>query len=182
MSNESVDWESIVKGVAKNDPRSMNDFIENSQISLIRFCVYLTGNQQLAEDICHDTLLKAIRSIKQLKTPEYAIAWMKKIARNQFLDICKSARNSKPHLDIGDVTAEPSLSISADASDNQITAMQALQSLEEEDRSIVILVDIEGYSYQEVAEQLNLKEGTVKSKLFRARKKMLDFLGTDSLA
>ena len=173
-----IDWGNIVSGVAKNDESSLNQFVELSQTPLLRFCMYLTGDRQLAEDICHDTLIKAIGSIKQLKNPAQVMAWMKRIARNLFLDYCKSAAQSKVHLDINEMVQSPELSMSADATDDQILAMQALQSLSEEDRTIVILIDIEGYSYVEAAQVLEIKEGTVKSKLFRARKKMLEFLET----
>ena len=178
MSNDSIDWPKLVKGVREKNSEATNDFILSLQEPIFKFCIYLTGNQQLAEDICHDALVKALTSIQQLRNPAQAKAWVKQIARNQFLDYCKAASQSKAHIGIEDAETQPELSIGSEASDRQILAMEALQTLEELDRSLVILVDIEGHTYSEVAEMTKLNEGTVKSKLFRAREKMSKFLGT----
>lgn len=176
MNQSDIDWNSLIKGVIENDPQSLNNFVEFNQQALMRFCLYLTGNKQLAEDICHDAFVKGITSIKQLKKPGQARAWLKQIARNLFLDYCKASAQSKTHVDINDIGHE--LSVSPDATDQQILAMQALQTLDEEDRTIVIMIDIEGHSYSEVSEHLKMKEGTVKSRVSRARQKMLEFIET----
>ena len=180
MGNENIDWSKIVAGVRRKEAQALNDFVEIGQEPLFRFCLYLTSNRQLAEDICHDAFIKAIQSIDQLKNPNQTLAWMKQIARRLFLDYCKSAAQSKTHIDFDEYSKNETATASEDRTDQQILAMQALQSLDEEERNIVILVDIQGHSYLEVAETLKMKEGTVKSKISRARKKMLDYLGTFS--
>lgn len=176
MSFEKIDWHSLVAGVIRKDKQAMNDFVEINQEPLLRFCIYLTGNKFLAEDICHDAFVKGIQSIAQLKNPVQCRAWLKQIAKRLFLDYKKSAAQRKTHVDFTEANSEK-LQVES-ASDMQILALQALQELDEQDRQLVIMIDIEGHSYMEVAEVLKMKEGTVKSRLSRARKKMLEFIET----
>ena len=176
MSNTEVNWQTLVERVAANDQQAAGDWIEICQNPLMSFCFYLCGNKALAEDICHDAFVKGLQSIGQLRKPEQSIAWLKQIARRLFLDYKKSAAQSKPHMDFNEMNHNSLQSESL--SDQQILAMQALQILSEEERNIVIMVDIQGHSYLEVAELIQMKEGTVKSKLFRARKKMLESIET----
>ncbi len=178
--SEQVDWKKIVKKMRAGDDQATTLFVELTQDPLYKFCYYLTNNQQLAEDICHDTLIKGITKIDTIKNPEQILAWLKQIARRQFLDFVKSASQSKVHMDIDEMNSGPSeLSSGENRNDDQITAMEALQSLDADDRMLVILVDIEGYSFSEASQIAEIPEGTAKSRVFRARKKMLDFIGTE---
>lgn len=174
----STNWSQIVQGVRDQDSEAFSEMVDHLQEPLMRFCVYLCGDRQLAEDLCHDSLIKAVQSINQLKNPEQTPAWVKRIARNLFLDYKKSAAQSKPHLELSEMDTAPQVTAGSEATEDQILALQALQTLGEPERSIVIFVDIEGYSYQEVSQLLKINTGTIKSKISRARAKMLDFLGT----
>ena len=175
----SVDWKSLVEGVKKNDESSMHSFIENTQTPLLHFCVFITGQSQLAEDLCHDTLVKAFTSIHQLKKPERCMAWLKKIARHLYLDYIKSAAQSRPHLSMDDEFCSIELEAKSGISEDQIDTLTLLHRLKEEDRVLLTLIDIQGCSYQEVSQVLEIAEGTVKSRLFRAREKMAQlFHGT----
>lgn len=181
MNNkENIDWDSIVAGVINNNQESIREFVELAQKPLFQFCFYLTSNRQLAEDICHDTLIKALGAIKNLKKRHQALAWMKQIARRLFLDYVKSAAQSKVHVDIDHVGSLADSNSDPETKDRQLLAMQALRSLDEDDRSLVILIDIQGHSYAEAAQATGITEGTAKSRVFRARKKMLHFLETNS--
>lgn len=181
-------WPTIIRGLRNGNEESARQLIELTQNVLYKYVFYLSGNQQLSEDISHDTYLKALKNIGQLKDPEQTTAWLKKIAKNLFLDYKKSAAQSKPHVDFEECLDSEHSRMAAGQSmgpnnpDTQILAMQALQSLDDEDRNLVILVDIEGHSYAEVSSSLGMKEGTVKSKVFRARKKILEYIETISPA
>ncbi len=162
----------IVQNVLAGDKTSLALLITETQPSLFLFCFHLTKNKQTSEDLTHDTFLKAISSLKDLKNPELLLAWLKKIARNLHLDYLKSASNRNQVLveDYEGLNGHQTSEIS----DSQIDTLKILNQLDEEDRAILVLIDIQECSYQEAAETLDIPEGTVKSRLSRARDKFSD--------
>lgn len=154
-----------------SDRVNIKVLVETHRDELFRFCLYLSGNRQMSEDLVHDAFVKAIQQYHQLKDVRKAFAWLKQIARNLFLDYLKSAHVSKTHVELDESTLVTETENSAEL----ITAVQALQSLGEEDRALLILIDVQEHSYAEAAEVLSVPEGTIKSRLFRARAKFSDF-------
>lgn len=170
---ELFDAADLVEKVLNKKDGATHEFVLKTQKDLFQFCFHLAKNRQLAEDITHDTYLKAFSSLDQLKNPQVLLAWLKSIARFLFLDFIKSSAQSKKHISLDDIEAESdaAFSVAAGCNADQMTAMQILQLLSEEDRTILILIDIQENSYQDVAVALKIAEGTVKSRLSRARDK-----------
>ena len=110
--------------------------------------------------------------MKVLKNRDQFVAWIKKIARNLYLDYLKSAQTRNQVLveDYDSVGLDQSVEIS----DSQLDTFKILNLLSEEDRTILVLIDIQECSYSETAQILEIPEGTVKSKLSRARDKFSD--------
>jgi RNA polymerase sigma-70 factor (ECF subfamily) len=182
MKKVFIDPELIKRAVQK-DSEAISELIEVSQKSLFTFCFFLTKNKQLAEDLTHDTFLRALTSLAQLKNPEAYLGWLKQIARSLYLDFLKSAAQSQPHISSDDLDAEDLSTMGLGLIAEQMTTLNVLQKLSEEERSILILADIQEYSYSEIAEILKVREGTVKSRLFRARESFAKiFNGTNRVA
>jgi RNA polymerase sigma-70 factor, ECF subfamily len=167
-----TDYASLIKRVLAGEKPAVEQLVIAAQPALFLFCFHLTHNRQLAEDLTHDSLLKALNSIKDLKNREQFKAWLKKIARNLYLDYLKSAQTRHQVLveDYDNVGLEQGVEIS----DSQLDTFKILNSLPEEDRSILVLIDIQECSYTEAAQILEIPEGTVKSRLSRARDKFSD--------
>ncbi|MGE4130431.1 MAG: RNA polymerase sigma factor [Bdellovibrionales bacterium] len=175
----NVNWASLVEGLKKKDPEITRQFVDLTHQKLFEFCYYLCSNRQLAEDLCHDALLKALAQIHQLKEADRAMAWLKRIARNLLLDFQKSAEQSRTL--VMDPEDEKWLAHDQKISEESMDAVQTLKKLDSGDREILILIEIQGHSYQEVAEILDLNIGTVKSRLHRARAEFSKkFIGTKS--
>ena len=177
MDTQKTNWSEIVKRIKSEDPSSFSELIDLTQKNLFQFCLLLTRNKQFAEDILHDTYLKSFSSISSLKNPEAMMAWLKQVARNLYLDYVKSAAHKN------EIHSEDWESFDLRATDDktglQMDVLKILNQLSEEDRTLLILVDIQECSYEEVALSLKTPEGTVKSRLFRAREKFsLLFDGT----
>lgn len=177
---QNYNWVDLVQSILSGREDRRGELIELTQTPLFQFCVYLCGNRHLAEDICHDTYVKALTSLNQLRDPNLILAWLKQIARRLFLDYVKSASQSKTHVSVDDSEEFLQLEAPDGANDQQLDVMKALNQLSEDDRSLLILVDVQGCSYQEVAQTLDIAEGTVKSRVFRARKKFSDIFGNHS--
>jgi RNA polymerase sigma-70 factor (ECF subfamily) len=170
----------LIHGALKKDAKAISQLIEASQKSLFTFCYFLTKNKQLAEDLTHDTFLRALTCLEQLKNPEAFLGWLKQIARSQYLDYVKSAAQSQPHISSDELEVENLSTLGLGSDPDQMTALAVLQKLSEEERSVLILADIQEYSYSEIAEIMKVREGTVKSRLFRARERFAEiFNGTN---
>lgn len=167
----------LFKRISKGDESAVNELVLQTKKNLFQFCLHLTRDRQLAEDILHDTYIKALSSFSQLKNPEAALGWLKRIARNLHLDYIKmaSTRNEmtvENPEDFGLQIAEPGTGL-------QMDVIRILYSLSEEERLILTLIDIQECSYDEAALVLDIPEGTVKSRLSRARAKFSElFEGT----
>lgn len=166
--SEKLDWNKIIPLVLKGDRSATTELIEITQESLFVFCFHLSKNKQLAEDLTHDTYLKALTCLHQLKEPGAFMGWLKAIARSLYLDYIKSAAQSRTHVPLDEAL---DLQGPSRLTAEQLSALEVLQTLSEEDRTILILIDIQEVSYSEASQVLAIPEGTVKSRLARAREK-----------
>jgi RNA polymerase sigma factor (sigma-70 family) len=145
---------------------------------------YLTGDVELAEDIVQEALLKAYRGFGAWRG-DNAKAWLLTIVRRGFIDWANARRASRSVFsedeaaeDVADPaeTAEALLSRAADVA----TVQRALQALPEPFRESLILREIEGLSYREVAEMTGVPQGTVMSRLARGRELLARALRTEA--
>ncbi len=164
-----ISLEQIIKNILTGDSASFGDLIEVTQKPLFTFCLHLTKNKQLAEDLTHDTYLKAHAHIKELKDANQVLAWLKRIARNMHLDFIKSAAQ-KTSVSVEDYNEFQANDFES-ATSSQIDTLKILSQLETDDQLILVLVDLQECSYSEAAQVLEIPEGTVKSRLARAREK-----------
>lgn len=196
MNENQTNWRDLIHAAKAHESAAVTELIERTQKALFSFCFYLVKNREAAEDLAHDTYIKALRSLHQLEKPEAIVAWLKQIARSLNLDRLRSSKHEKT-MSLQDFSElERSLDESVDAFDkaplvsqqvppaatpltDRLAALQVLQQLSEEEQAILILIDIQGGTYEEASQVLDIPEGTVKSRLSRARQKFsLLFQGT----
>ena len=147
---------------------------------LYRVALRLSGSAADADDLVQETMLRAFRSWQQYEPGTNARAWLLTILRNQFINEYRRRRRhaqateeiaADPHavfLSVRD--ADPSGAFFDRIVDDRVLA--AIDALPDEFREAVILVDSEGLSYEEAAKVLDVPIGTVKSRLFRARRRL----------
>lgn len=144
---------------------------------------YLTGDVELAEDLVQEALLKAYRGFPAWRG-DNAKAWLLTIVRRGFIDWANARRASRAVFSEAETveevadpseTAETLLSRAADVA----TVQRALQALPEPFRESLILREIEGLSYREVAEITGVPQGTVMSRLARGRELLAKALRTE---
>jgi RNA polymerase sigma-70 factor (ECF subfamily) len=120
-----------------------------------------------AQDLCQETYLYALEHIKTLKEPLGFPKWLFLIAKNRFIDFKRSPKN-KPHDSLNDSSLGSVLQNPADT-ELAFQIQEALNVLKPQDRIVLLVVDIEGYSYTEAAEIIKISESAVRSRLHRAR-------------
>lgn len=142
-----------------------------------------TGNSADANDLVQETYLKAFASFDQFQQGTNIKAWLHRILENTYINQYRKQKNQPYYSPLEDLedwqlgdaesrTATSSRSAEAEAIDHLPASAikDALQALPEDFRAAVYLVDVEGYSYQEVADIMDTPTGTVMSRLHRGRK------------
>jgi len=147
----------------------------------------MTRNSADAEDLVQETYLKAYRSFNTFEEGSNLRAWLYRIMTNTFINSYRARQRRPQETDLGEVEdlylyrrmggLEQALA-SRSAEDQLIDLFtddevkQALEDLPDNFRLPVILADVEGFSYKEIAEMLDIPIGTVMSRLHRGRKAM----------
>ncbi len=153
--------------------------------AVFRFALRLSGSRDVAEDLVQETFLRAFRSWDKYTPGTQCKSWLFTICRNVFLrqrergqrhdEIVSENvdRSSGPFEAVNPVWVK---AVKADPEGEFFDAivdekvLQHIQELPEDYRTAVILSDLEGLSYQEIAEMTDVPVGTVKSRLFRGRR------------
>jgi len=146
--------------------------------ALYRVALRLTGDPSQAEDLVQDTMLKAYRSWRQYRPGTNAKGWLLTILRNTFINDYRRRKLEPVATDLEAVEpfalyravedSDPEGAFFARIVDEKV--LEAVDALPPDFREVLVLSDVEGMRYAEIAETLNLPVGTVKSRLFRARR------------
>jgi RNA polymerase sigma-70 factor (ECF subfamily) len=154
--------------------------------ALFGYAMALTRNQTDAEDLVQETYLRAVRACGTLQPGSNVKHWLFVILRNAWLNQLRHERGRHSFVELDIEEAAPGWPDSR-ASDPYVLYLRkleqeeicdAIQSLPTLHREIIVLRDIEGFSYQEISNMLNCPAGTVMSRLDRARKKLRQKLGS----
>ena len=160
---------------------SFNRYVLPELDVLYRTAWSLTRSDVDAQDLVQDTLLRAFRAIERFDG-RYPRAWLLTIMRNANIN---RARKKKPDLlDDPDMTFERSTKFADNEGPEEIlldgefdaSVEQGFRDLPDKFREVIELVDLNGLSYQEAADVIDIPVGTVMSRLHRARKRIRDYL------
>src|SRR5205814_4370537 len=145
--------------------------------SLYRVALRLTGNPAEADDLVQETMLKAYRAWHQFERGTNAKGWLLTILRHAFINEYRRRTRHPETVDVDTIEPfavfsevqdeDPQGAFFAKIVDDQV--LQAIDQLPVAFRETLVLSDVEGMSYQEIAGILQVPVGTVKSRLFRAR-------------
>lgn len=126
-------------------------------------------NAQDCEDIIQEAILKAYENRGQLKQPQYFKTWLVRIVINESYSFL---RKRKKELPLSEAVAERNTDATAFIKEDYLELHESMKLLAEKDRICVQLYYMEGYSVKEIAQVFHIPEGTVKSRLNRARKQL----------
>ena len=166
----------FVKKLIKGDERAFERLVRENQNKIYAVCMNMLKNPHDAQDAAQDTFLKAYRNIRSFKSESKVETWLTRIAVNTCLDILRSRRETVDIDEQYDLAGEETPETELEKNNRKRAVRKALQAMEPDMRSIIILRDINGHSYEEISEMLNLNLGTVRSRLSRAREKLKKIL------
>jgi RNA polymerase sigma-70 factor (ECF subfamily) len=154
-------------------PPTWDEVVREHSARVYRLAYRLTGNQHDAEDLTQEVFVRVFRSLSNY-TPGTFEGWLHRITTNLFLDMARRRQRIR-FEGLGDDAAdrlqgrEPTPAQAYDDRNLDADVQSALDALTPEYRAAVVLCDIEGLSYEEIAATLGVKLGTVRSRIHRGR-------------
>lgn len=168
------------------------DLVKQYQAQIYQHALYLLNNPDDAKDVTQETFIKAWNSNAELRL-ETVQSWLLKCANNLCIDLLRRRRFQVPlttgnteeietlvhhqHEDMASDSSNPSPEELYIRQERQQLIRQAIAQLPVHFRTVVIMREINELSFEEIAETLKQPVGTVKSNMFRAKKKLRDILG-----
>ncbi len=181
MTNE--DEQKLIQFSIDGDLDAFNRLVEMYQDAVFSVTLRMIRNHATAEDVTQETFVSAFRSIRSYRGGNFR-AWLLRIARNNTYDhLRKVKRRPEVSIDEDIVTFSETVESSERGPEEWALAEELKQAITDglgelppDQRMAVVLVDIEGYRYEEAAEVMGVSVGTVKSRLNRARTRLRDIL------
>lgn len=172
----------------KGDRAAFNRLVGKYQNQMYNIAYRIMGDPDLAEDATQDAFVAAYRKLSQYTGGNFR-AWMARIVKNQCFDMLRY-RQRRPSTSLDDLILEPNdrgiAGWDGDALPNPEALLEraevvewleiAIQQLPDDQRTTLVMADIHEYSYEEIAASMEVELGTVKSRLFRARRKLRELL------
>ena len=180
----------VILKVQQGDANAFEALVTAYQKQVYNLALRTVGNPEDAADLSQEAFLRAYRSIGSFRGDSKFSVWLYRLTTNICIDFLRS-KGRKPtvsltmenddeetqELDVADDRFDPEENFQR--AELQRAVQRGLNALPEEFRTILVLRELEGMSYAEIGEILHLEEGTVKSRLFRARSRLCDFLKQD---
>ena len=179
-----------IQRVLAGDANAFEPLVQAYEKTVYNLALRTLGNVQDAEDVTQEAFLKAYRSLSGYRGDSKFSVWLYRIVSNLCLDLLRakkrrptqslSVENDEGEEEILDVPDEQfSPEHLLDRKLTRESVQRGLASLPDEARQILLLREIQGLSYEEIGRVLELDPGTVKSRIFRARKRLCAFLLQD---
>lgn len=173
----------IVRWVLEGDADAFGAIVDEYQKNVYNLALRMTGNPEDAQDMSQEAFIKAFNSLASFRGDSKLSVWLYRIVSNVCLDFLRSRKRRQTvslnmddgeggssELEIPDLSAMPEEELNRRLTREAVR--KGLLSLPEDQREILLLREIEGLSYDEIAQALELEAGTVKSRIFRARKRL----------
>ena len=156
----------------EGDMPSWAELVAEHADSVYRLAFRLSGNQHDAEDLTQETFMRVFRSLKSYQPGTFE-GWLHRITTNLFLDMVRHRAKIRMEALPEDYERVPGTEMTPEqvytASNLDPALQRALDSLGPDFRVAVVLCDVVGMSYEEIAETLGVKMGTVRSRIHRGR-------------
>ena len=183
----SEDDREAVRRVQAGDTEAFEPLVEKYKRKVFRLAYQVLRDQEEALDVAQEAFVKAFRALPAFKGDSAFYTWLFRITMNVALDRKRQRATRAKSLGAEDVPPEewertatstdPDPEDVATGAERRERIRKGLDSLSEHHRAIIILSDIEGLQYREIAEVLGIPMGTVMSRLHHARKRLREVLG-----
>ena len=175
----------LIEQALAGDPSAYDCLVQRHAGRLLTMIRSHVGNREDAEDLMQETLAQGYFKLDTYAGKSAFFTWLFRIAFNLTITKRRKRRLESTHertpMDVVDTPADPSAAVDKRISDVEqaCRVRAAIDRLEEDRRMVLVLRDIDGMDYGEIAEALQIPKGTVRSRLHRARTDLRDLLASD---
>lgn len=180
QGDDDVEAARFLDRLRAGDDRAFEELVRTYQHRVFGVALRMLGNAAEAEEIAQEAFLRAHRSLGGFRGEAKLSTWLYAIASRLCLN--RLASGERHRVNAGEETlmrlpsADTGAADALERGERDAALQQAIASLPEERRIVVVLRDVEGLSYDEIAQALDLEPGTVRSRLHRARLDLKDKL------
>lgn len=177
--------DSIISAVLSGDRNAFEAIVLEYQKPMYNLALKMLGNEQDALDVTQEAFLSAYKNLKKFCGDSSFSTWLYRIATNLCLDSLRSDKRKKNIVSISSMRGEddedwelqipdpgPTPETLLEKKELKRDVSRAMEALPDIYRQTLFLREISGLSYEEIGQTLDLEPGTVKSRIFRARKKL----------
>ena len=182
-----VSEKKIIEKVLGGDANAFEELVLKYEKTVYNLALRMVGDRDDASDMTQEAFIKAYGSLSSFRGDSKFSVWIYRIATNVCLDFLRSKSRKQQvsltvsddddedaQLDIPDPKADPEQQLMQKMSMQSVE--EGLKTLPDKQRQILVMRELGGMSYAEIGAALSLEEGTVKSRIFRARKRLCTFL------
>lgn len=187
----TVEFENeIIRSVLGGNANASEALVTENEAAIFSLCLRMCGDRSDAADLTQEAFLKAYRSLGSFRGDCRFSSWLRRIASSVCLDFLRSKSKKREQslsienddgeeaeLEIPDLRELPEDSLMRERLRDSVR--RGMERLPEEQRRILVLRELGGLGYEEIADKLGIECGTVKSRIFRARKRLCAFLIKD---
>ncbi len=167
---------SLIKRFIEGDESTFNTLVQRHK-EKVRNIIYITlNNHDLVDDIAQEVFLTVYKNLNNFRFESQFTTWLYRITVNKCKDYLRKMKIRNIFSPIKDSEEELGYTIHPENMDISEIVQKAIAKLPEKLRVPLLLKDIEGLSYQEIAESVQCEIGTVKSRIFRAREGLRELL------
>ena len=173
----------LVERALDNDLAAFEQLVARYQTKIVAYATRMLNDQEEGEDVAQEVFVKAYRSLESFRGASSFSTWLYRIATNLCIDRVRKRKRSPQQAysldepldkeeehggrDLPDLSAEPSRNVEREELRLQVRAK--LAEMPEKLRAVLLMCDIQGMAYEDIARSLECPVGTVKSRLFHAR-------------
>jgi RNA polymerase sigma-70 factor (ECF subfamily) len=184
VDHKNSDEAALVRRVQNGDELAFREIVERYQTKIFSIIYGILRNHNDAEDIAQQVFTKVYFSIKNFDFRSSLLTWIYKITVNECYDYLRKKRVRKlvyesdfsqedaQRMETSEPAIDPVAPIDTRLAHKDL-AVKLLSKVSEEDRTLILLKEVEGHSVEELAKMTGLNENTIKVKLFRTRQKLL---------
>jgi RNA polymerase sigma-70 factor (ECF subfamily) len=184
VDHKNSEEAALVRRVQARDEMAFREIVERYQAKVFSIIYGILRNHNDAEDIAQQVFSKVYFSIRNFDFRSSLLTWIYKITVNECYDYLRKKRVRKLvyesdfseedalRMEASDPAVDPSVPVDRRLAQQDLV-MKLLDRVSEEDRSLILLKEVEGHSVEELASMTGLNENTIKVKLFRTRQKLV---------
>jgi RNA polymerase sigma-70 factor (ECF subfamily) len=171
-----LDEHELIVQAQQGDRSAFGELVRRYREGVINVVYRIIADADRAEDVAQDTFIRAWQKLPNYQPRSPFRNWLYRIATNLTMDM---VRSEKETLDVDSLplaSANNSLESAIEEKERAESVQQAILNLPPASRSVLVLREYEGFSYQEIADTLGIPKGTVMSRLSYARKRLYELL------